>query len=61
MAQGVDDLRAALEAQREACAEVLRRKDELAAELRTALKEKDNQYADGLSHAPLRPLLSIVS
>jgi hypothetical protein len=44
VAQGVDDLRAALEAQRDACAEVLRRKEELAAELRTALKEKDNQY-----------------
>ena len=37
-------MRAALEAQRDACAEVLRRKDELAAEFRTALKEKDTQY-----------------
>lgn len=40
---GVEDLAGALEAQRAACDEVLRRKDALAEEFRKALKDKDNK------------------
>ena len=43
---GVEDLHAALEAQRVACEEVLKRKDALADDFRRALKEKDNRYVE---------------
>mmetsp|Transcript_13396 Transcript_13396/g.34269 ORF Transcript_13396/g.34269 Transcript_13396/m.34269 type:complete len:684 (+) Transcript_13396:83-2134(+) len=44
--RGVEDLKEALDAQKAACDEVLRRKDALADDFRQALKEKDNQYVE---------------